>query len=255
MRAKHHLAPATFLIGVVLLLAPKFSVAQTNASAAGAPQSIAPNSITTTTIPANYFDMTAHDGVLNGSEPWPTMPIFGLRLWDAGVAWAQTNTANGVYDWTTLDEWTSAAAANNVQLMYTMGQTPAWASSDPTDENCDYSPGSCWPPDDLNSDGTGTDQHWIDFVTAIAQHAPSITYWEMWNTPHDVNQWNGTDAQLVRMVEDARTYIKKYIPNATIISPANGQLNYSYPSGNCVMPDLMAGYLAAGLGNYIDVLA
>ncbi|MGA7216859.1 MAG: hypothetical protein WBX38_01010, partial [Candidatus Sulfotelmatobacter sp.] len=192
---------------------------------------------------------------LDGSEPWPTMPIFGIRLWDADVAWAQLNTASGVYDWTTLDEWTAAASTNSVQLMYTFGQTPAWASSDPKDESCDYSAGSCWPPDDLNSDGTGTDQHWIDFVSAIAQHAPSILYWEMWNTPHDPNQWNGTDAQLVRMVQDARTYIKKYIPGATIISPANGQLNYSYPSGNCVMPDLMAGYLAAGLGQYIDVLA
>jgi hypothetical protein len=247
------LARCARVIGVFFLTAATFAGAQARQSHA-APQSVTPGSITSTTIPPDYFDMTAEGGVLDGT-PWPTMPIFGLRLWDTDTAWADINTADGVYDWTTLDSWIAAAAANNDQLMYTFGQTPAWASSDAKDANCDYEPGSCWPPSDLNSDGTGSDQYWINFVSAIAQHAPSIQYWEMWNTPHDPNQWNGTNAQLVRMVEDANTYIKKYIPTAVIISPANGQLNYTFPAGNCTMPDLMAGYLAAGLGQYIDVLA
>lgn len=205
-------------------------------------------------IPSSLFGMSAHSGVLGG-DPWPTMPIYGLRLWDSDTNWGIMNPSEGVYDWTTLDNWITAAATHGDQLIYTFGATPTWASSDAKDASCDNNAGSCWPPDDLNSDGTGTDQHFIDFVTAIAQHAPSITYWEMWNTPHDPNQWNGTDAQLVRMVQDARTYILKYIPTAKIISPANGQLNYSFPSGNCVMPDKMGGYLAAGLGQYIDILA
>jgi len=259
MSAKNDLAPCTLFVGIVFLMAATFAAAQADhtrlhAPASGAFDSTTPASITSTAIPPDFFDMSAHDGVLYGT-PWPTMPIYGLRLWDTDTAWAQLNTASGVYDWTVLDSWIAAAASHNTELIYTFGQTPAWASSDPNDENCDYAPGTCWPPNDLNSDGTGTDQHWIDFVTAIAQHAPSIQLWEMWNTPHDTNQWNGTDAQLVRMVQDARTYILKYIPTATIIGPANGQLNYSYPSGNCVMPDKMAGYLAAGLGKYIDVMA
>lgn len=214
----------------------------------------APSSVTSTTIPASMFDMTAHNDVLFGT-PWPTMPIYGMRLWDTESAWAQLNPSKGVYDWSTLDSWISAASANNVQLIYTFGQTPGWASSKPKDSTCDYEAGACDPPNDLNSDGTGTDQHFINFVTAIAQHAPSITYWEMWNTPHDTAQWTGTNAQLVRMVKDANTYIKKYIPGAKIISPANGQLNYSYPASNCTMPDKMGGYLAAGLGSYIDIMA
>lgn len=255
MRAKYRLSPAAIWLSLFLLAAQCPVFGQDDSPPSGAPHSVPPASITNTTIPSSFFDMSAHDGVLFPGEPWPVMQIYGLRLWDSSVAWAQINTASGVYDWTTLDDWTSAAAANNVQLIYTFGQTPGWASSDPNDTSCDYSPGSCYPPNDLNSDGTGSDQHWIDFVSAIAQHAPSILYWEMWNTPHDTNQWKGTDAQLVRMVQDANTYIKKYIPNATILSPANGQLNYAYPNGNCVMPDLMAGYLQAGLGKYIDVLA
>src|SRR5579872_2248283 len=213
-----------------------------------------PGSVTSTTIPASMFDMTAHTGVLF-STPWPTMPIYGMRLWDTNTGWAQLNPSKGVYDWSTLDSWISAASANKSELIYTFGQTPGWASSKPKDTTCDYEKGACDPPSDLNSDGTGTDQHFINFVTAIAKHAPTITYWEMWNTPHDIYQWTGTNAQLVRMVKDANTYIKKYIPGAKIISPANGQLNYQYPAGNCTMPDKMGGYLAAGLGQYIDIMA
>jgi hypothetical protein len=254
MSAKLGLAPSTLLVGVLLLTTATFLVAQADPNAAITPESIAPSSVTSTSIPASLFDNSAHDGVLYGNA-WPSMPTYGMRLWESNTSWAELNTANGVYDWTTLDSWITQAATHNIQLIYTFGFTPKWASSDPNDSGCDGFPGACWPPSDLNSDGTGTDQDWINFVSAIAQHAPSIVYWELWNTPHDPNQWNGTDAQLVRMAQDARTYILKYIPTAQIISMANGQLSYSYPSSNCTMPDKMAGYLAAGLGPYIDILA
>jgi hypothetical protein len=244
MRAKNYFATAILLVASLLLTGAVSTVAQ----------DVQTDSVTSTTIPSSMFDMTAHDGVLFGNA-WPSMPIYGMRLWETATAWAQIETASGTYDWTTLDSWVSQAGDKKIQLMYTFGFTPTWASSDPKDTSCDNNAGSCWPPNDLNSDGTGSDQIWIDFVSAIAQHEPGITYWEMWNTPHDVKQWNGTDAQLVRMVQDANTYIKKYIPGAKIVSPANGQLSYSYPASNCTMPDKMGGYLAAGLGNYIDIMA
>lgn len=252
MRAKNCLGLLVTFAAAFLILAD-FSTAQSDPGKTGAPSSD-PNAITSTTIPPQYFGISAHNEVLYGT-PWPTMPIYGMRLWDTASGWGQINSAKGVYDWTTLDLWTAAAAAHGDQLIYTFGMTPTFASSGPNDDTCDYGTGFCYPPDDLNSDGTGTDQHFIDFVSAIAQHAPSITLWEMWNTPHDTFQWKGTDAQLVRMTQDANTYIKKYIPTALIISPANGQLNYSYPGGNCTMADKMGGYLAAGMGKYIDIVA
>ncbi len=235
-----------------LSLACAWAAAQTahNENRATNPKS----SVTTTTIPSTMFDMTTHSDVLTVT-PWPVPQIYGLRLWDTDTGWGQINTAKGVYDWSTLDSWIADAATHNDQLIYVFGMTPTWASSKPKDTTCDYGAGFCDPPNDLNADGTGTDQHFINFVTAIAKHAPTITYWEMWNTPHDIYQWTGTNAQLVRMVQDANTYIKKYIPGAKIISPANGQLNYPYPSSNCTMADKMGGYLAAGLGKYIDIMA
>ena len=254
MRAKNCLAPFAALVFLFLLIASTMMLAQADQSAAKPVVPSAPGSVTSTTIPASYFDMTTHSDVLTGT-PWPTPAIYGLRLWDTDTGWGQINTASGVYDWTNLDSWVADAATHNDQLIYTFGMTPSWASSKPKDATCDYGLGFCDPPSDLKSDGTGTDQHFINFVTAIAQHAPTITYWEMWNTPHDIAQWTGTNAQLVRMVKDANTYIKKYIPGAKIIAPANGQLNYPYPSSNCTMPDKMGGYLAAGLGKYIDIMA
>ena len=254
MTAKNCLSRHFVRLALFGLMTVPFTVAQLDQQKPIDPASAHPSSVTSTTIPASLFGMSSHSDVLFGT-PWPTMPIYGMRLWDAGTGWGQINTASGVYDWTTLDSWIAAAGTHNAQLIFTFGMTPTWASSKQADASCDYGLGFCDPPNDLKTDGTGTDQHFINFVTAIAKHAPSITYWEMWNTPHDIAQWTGTNAQLVRMVKDATTYIKKYIPGAKIIAPANGQLNYTYPASNCTMPDKMGGYLAAGLGKYIDIMA
>jgi hypothetical protein len=251
MRAKNILAPCHIVIGIFVLLAATALVAQDQSSAVDG--SIDLPSVTSTKIPGTLFGMSAHDGVLFGT-PWPTMTITGMRLWDSHVGWGQIETSKGTYNWTDLDDWTSKSATHNSTLIYTFGWTPGWASSKPSDSSCDMADGACDPPSDLNSDGTGSDQHFIDFVTAIAKHAPSITYWEGWNTPHDIKQWTGTYAQLVRMTEDANINIKKVIPSAKIISPANGQLNYTYPSANCTMADRLGSFLAAGGTKWIDIV-
>lgn len=253
MRAKNHFALFQMLVGIFVLMMAVAMVAQDDSSSASAPSSFDPAAITSTKIPATLFGMSAHDGVLHQTK-WPTMPITGMRLWDSHVGWGQINTAKGKYSWGTLDDWISTAGGKNATLLYTFGWTPGWASSKSNDSSCDMAKGACDPPSDLNSDGTGSDQHFIDFVTAIAKHAPSITYWEAWNTPHDIKQWTGTYDQLVRMTQDINTYVKKNIPSAQIISPANGQLHYKSPSGNCTMADRLGSFLAAGGSKYIDIV-
>ncbi len=251
MQAKNYIAPCQLSVGVfvLILVASVSMVAQTDATVG----SIDAPSVTSTTIPGTFFGMSAHDGVLFGT-PWPSMTITGMRLWDSHVAWGQINTANGTYDWSDMDSWNSSANSHNNTLIYTMGWTPGWASSKSNDSSCDMANGACDPPNDLNSDGTGSDTHFINFVTAIAKRYPKITYWEAWNTPHDIKQWTGTYAQLVRMTQDLNQTVKKYIPGAKIISPANGQLNYTYPNGNCTMPDRLGSFLAAGGTKWIDIV-
>jgi hypothetical protein len=150
-----------------------------------------------------------------------SVPYGSLRMWDTATGWAQINTSPGHYDFTgNFDGFINSAPAG-VDLLYNLARTPNWASSNPNDSNCSYNTndypngggnGQCWPPIDLNSDGSGTDQDWIDWVTAVAQHNVSngdkIKYFEIWNEWNIQKFWQGTPAQLVRMEQDARCIVE-----------------------------------------------
>jgi len=179
-------------------------------------------------------------------------------LWDDGTNWQDSNTAAGVYNFSKLDAWLQIAQQHGVtDILYTFGKTPPWASSNPNDQTCagpSSLPGSCDPPNDLNPDGTGTDQHWRDFVTAIVNHSASspnahITSWDIWNEPSLPKKWNGTMAQLVRMAKDASTIIKATDPSALVTtpSPVDGGSGLS-------AAQWMTQYLAAGGNTYADVV-
>src|SRR5580704_10054786 len=83
------------------------------------------------------FDMHLTGGMVN-NEPWPVDHICvnppgcdgfaGVSLWDSAIPWTVLNPAPGVYNWRFLDTWINHAAANSVDLLYTFGDTPQWAS-------------------------------------------------------------------------------------------------------------------------------
>jgi len=220
-------------------------------------------------LPANaqvaptFFGMDLSKGIMLG-EPWPVDNICvnpakgcagfgGIRLWDSGVSWDVMNPAPGQYDWSLFDAWLTAAQVNKVDVEYTFGRVPQWAASDPRNPTCTGGggggPGKCSPPDDLKPDGTGADQHWKDFVTAIATRAAGrVHYWEMWNEGGNPARWLGTSAQLVRMVKDARSIILTIDPTAVILSPSGG-------IRSPVELDWWKKFLDAGGGNYVDAIA
>jgi hypothetical protein len=157
--------------------------------------------------------------------PWPTVPFDTMRLWDTNTFWSVINTGPGQYNWTVLDGWLNAANTHQVELLFTLGMTPQWASSDPNNPICHIGPGQCSAPDDVNPDGSGTDQHWKDFVTAVAQHVGTqVQYWEIWNEPNNLWYWSGTPAQLARMAQDARTIIRGLNPAARMLNAGTGAL-------------------------------
>jgi hypothetical protein len=182
--------------------------------------------------------------------PWPMINFAGLRLWGTGTNWAELNPRQGVYDWTTLDKWLTAAQSNGSHgIILTLAMTPTWASSSPNDQNCHYGPGECDAPNDVNADGSGTDQHWKDFVTAVATHANGqIRFWELWNEPVNYYYWNGTFPQMVRMAKDAYTIIHQINPHALMLSPPNGA-HIAYGQ------HWWESYAALGGLNYADVIA
>ncbi len=193
----------------------------------------------------------------NPNSPFPStanVPIAGVRLWDTQTSWATTNTSSGVYDWTSLDFRVNQALTNKVDVLYDFARTPAWAQcannnpqcgSADTTITCAYAmipppeggPGECFPPNDLNKDGSGPNQHWIDWVTAVVtRYKGKISYYEIWNEPNNTAMWQGTNAQLVRLAGDARCIIvgdkgcnpqstysqTKIDPSAKVLTPGWG---------------------------------
>jgi len=209
-------------------------------------------------LSAAFFGMHMHTGVL-GQQPWPTDSFGGLRLWNTGTAWSEINTRDRTYNWSVFDEWLTAADAHGVSnLLYTFGRTPTWASSNPGDTTCAYTNGNgsgqCWPPNDLNSDGTGSNQHWKDFVTALVAHNASksgsrVKYWEIWNEFDQPITWKGSNAQLARLAQDARTIILAADPAALVLTPSSS-------TGLTATASQMKAYLATpGASNAADAIA
>jgi hypothetical protein len=165
------------------------------------------------------------------TDPWPSVPFGTLRLWDSGVAWALLETSSGTYDWTTLDKWLTAAQAHGVEVLYTFGRTPGFASSQPK-LSCAEGVGECAPPSDLAADGTGTNAFFKTFVAALIAHVGTkITYYEVWNEANNVQFWVGTGAQLVRLAYDLRAALKSAGVPATLLTPSMCNCDNSHLTG------------------------
>jgi hypothetical protein len=157
------------------------------------------------------------------------------RFWDtSGAEWpfiqtsaCTTSPCPGSFSWTGVDTLLSQMYSNSVWTAQVgLARTPSFATSNPSDLKCNYSktggtgntaPGQCDPPSDLNSNGTGVDQYWRDWVAAYASHVngpgytnshAQVVYWEIWNEPDSTAFWTGTPDQLIRMQEDAYCIIK-----------------------------------------------
>jgi len=208
------------------------------------------------TISSTYFGVDASSAVVQRADPWPTVSFGSTRLFEDQTGWGDINTAPGTYNFTPLYTWLLLGSIkNHPQFVLTFGVTPTWASSVPTDTTCAYGPGACYPPKDLNTDGSGTNQMWITFITTLMQHiGTKINYFEMWNTPQDPSQWRGTQAQLVRMTKDARAIILKYNPSAKILTPPPGAFHLPTSSA-CFPANWLDKFFAAGGGSYIDIVS
>jgi hypothetical protein len=208
-------------------------------------------------ISRRYFGLHASSGVAN-REAWPAVPFQGIRLLDTQTTWAQLNPAPGVYNWAPLDKWLAKFHTNGMgesDVIYSFQTTPQWVAANPNNTNCHSFPGSCEPPSDLNADGTGTNQHWKDFVTALSQHvAGHIRYWEVWNEPMFQPTFSGTPAQLVRMAQDLKAITQAQDPRAEILSPPGSDYRTG-PNSSCFAANTMGQYFAAGMGQYIDIVS
>lgn len=186
-------------------------------------------------LPSTFFGLHVNQN----KTPWPSVTFGSYRMWDDGTAWTAVNPSNGVYNWAPIDAWVAKAQQQNVQLLYTFGRTPQWASSNPT-LSCDYGPGQCVAPTDM--------RYWDSFVTALAtRYKGKIKYYEMWNEPNQPVYWKGTTAQLVEMTNRAAAIIHSIDPNAKVGTPAATWTSTTAWAW-------LDGFLAAGGGSNIDVI-
>src|SRR5207237_8158079 len=103
---------------------------------------------------ATFFGFT---DTSTSAKKFPTANYGMQRFWDSPpLQWPSINTASGVFDFTSLDSALAKAYTSGVmQGMYTLARTPPWASSAPSDMNCNYTTahsggggGECDAPND-----------------------------------------------------------------------------------------------------------
>jgi polysaccharide biosynthesis protein PslG len=187
-------------------------------------------------IPQSLFGMT----VLDFENTRAPLQYGTTRTWDSfpTLDWADINSAPGVYDFQHLDNFLKINQERNVEVIYTFGRTPLWASSRPGTPT-PYGPGQCAPPGNLQS--------WDNYVTAIAVHAGTrIQYWELWNEPQDSEYYCGDMRTMVTMAQHAYRIIKSVNPAAEVLTPSA-----SSEGG----PAWLATYLSMGGGDYADILS
>lgn len=185
-------------------------------------------------VPASYFGMTLNAPL---TTPWPQIGFASLRTWDMNISWSDIETARGRYDWRKFDAILDLARARHVDLVYTFGRTPRWASLRP-DAPGAYGPGQCSPPADLSD--------WDDFVRAVvARAAGGIRYWEVWNEPQDENFYCGDIGTMVAMQQRAFRIVKAADPSLKVLTPS--------PTGG-LGPAWLAKFLLAGGSGYADIV-
>jgi len=196
----------------------------------------------------------------SAGDPWPgtVVPVTTWRTLGASVKWADIDTgvisgSEDTYDFTRLDRALTFVQQSGMDVIFTMYATPSWASSrgknctgvgspvgclGPANMDCAFQqqngPGICDPPIDLSCDGTGSNQIFQNFVTALIHHVGpgKIKYWEMWNEPNISTEWNGGndcagsgvahagDLMLARMARDMKVIITTVDPEAKFTTPA-----------------------------------
>jgi hypothetical protein len=166
------------------------------------------------------------------------LPVGTSRDWDVSPAvdWDDTNPSSGTFIFTGLDAFIAVHPGQD--LIHTLGRTPAWASSKPSAPGT-YKPGECAPPTNISD--------WDAYVTAIVTHAAGrIKYWEIWNEAQDPNFYCGDIPSMVAMAKDAYAIIHQVQPGAQVLSPSVTGVDG---------PGWFKSYLAAGGGQYADIIA
>ncbi len=184
-----------------------------------------------------WIDDAALTELKSGLSPdWKPAPSVGgtMRLWDTSTTWSDLEPQRGIWDFTVLDRFVSLAESRQQQVVLTLGQSPAWATSN-NNELSYFGLGSVYAPTSI--------EDWRNMVKVImTRYKGRIDGYEIWNEPNDPNFGRLTIAQLQQLTEVASQTIRANDPAAKVISASPYSVGY------------LNDYLAAGMADYVDII-
>jgi hypothetical protein len=160
------------------------------------------------TVKAEFFGMHNADF----SKQAEGIRFATIRLWDCGVCWNQLETSPGNWNFDQFDRLVSYAVNNKIELVYVLGQTPGWATSDLLDSTGVYGIGANHVPKTI--------ELWENYVRTVAsRYIGKIQYYEVWNEPNFPIFFNGSVEQMSELTRSAGKLLKSIDPNIQVISP------------------------------------
>lgn len=192
-----------------------------------------------------FFGMHVRWGA--SKTPWPAAQFGSWRVITAETEWRGLQPARSTWNFQSLDRAVELAEANGVDVLLTLGQTPAWAAARP-DEVVPNGPGASSEPRDLAD--------WERYLrTVVARYRGRIAYYELWNEPRfrevdpyrKIAGFTGTARQMVDMARIARRVLDELDPDAKLVGPA-------VDAGFSGLKRLRTWY-AAGGGKVVDITA
>ncbi len=195
---------------------------------------------TTSPIPSTYFGMT-----LNDYADWPQAPPQGVGVQigalakGLSVSWPFIEQVQGVYNWTTLDNYVNQAAAHGVDIFYTNFDFPPWAVPDSSNpDNCGaYASGiiAC-------TNMVSNIADWKNWNTAlVTRYSGKIKMFELYNEPNTVGSFTGTVPQMVQLTNTFHDIIRATAAPGTLIgAPSASSAQYIqqyYAAGGTVDVD------------------
>ena len=185
-------------------------------------------------IPPEFFGMHIHNVVVRSDQGtvtrWPSVAFGSWRLMDAYVKWRDLEPAKGQWNFRTLDQSVLLAEQNGVDLVFTLGLTPRWASARPDEPTYTYGPGVAAEPRDIGD--------WENYVArVVGRYKGRIKYYEIWNEPwfSEIEKtirsdgkagfYSGSAAKMVEMAGVAYRVIKGIDPGAKVIAPSMDHAN------------------------------
>ena len=149
----------------------------------------------------------------------PDAPILEAVANDIGIGWVRVDfdwyriqPEPARFDWEALDRVIDQCERLGVEVLATLGYTPAWASSHPA------SPSIADPPADTRL--------WTDFVRLVlARFRGRVRHFQFWNEPNIREFWNGTMVQYrTGILEPAAELARSLDPSLRIVAPGLANL-------------------------------